>query len=243
ERLKPLLVNFSSLEKFTEASSANRPDFQLLDIGIATKQKLYKLEKLKLMPKAGIGAFFEIGGTTSTVSGVQATDDFNNPFNYKRAGLGFQVEGKFDFHGAAARIRKAKAEYLEVSQKRSIAKRGLNLETQQAFLNAKRQFENMQRARKAHSLARQMLFLARSNLDIGLGEKDDYLDALKRTLVSRGEYLKATFDANVATADLSRLVGQAATGELMPPMSAAEYDLINEEDSGEESWNENDTSE
>lgn len=217
--LEPIPVALSTLDKYVEASMANRPDAKLVEIGVLTKQRQHTLEKRKLMPKAIVGAFFEIGGTTSAVQGLQATDDFNDPFNFKRAGVGLQIEGRFDFHGAAARIKKTRAEYMKALLQSRIAKRGLSLETQKNFLQVKRLAENVRRAKRSESLARQQLFLAKSNIDVGIGETSEFGEALKSLLLARAEYFKTVFDYNIGLAQLEKVVGSGPYAEITPPMT------------------------
>ncbi|MBI4125953.1 MAG: TolC family protein [Deltaproteobacteria bacterium] len=196
-------------EELLAIAAEKRPEARLSDVGVAAKSKQFELEKLKLRPRAGVGLFADVGRTTSSVSGLTATDDFSDPFNFTRAGVGFQLEGKIDFHGAAGRIDKAKAEYLKASYERNIAKRGLGLEVRKAHEQARRAQENMSRAEEAEKLARQMLFLAKSNMEIGVDGKDDYAEALKNVLLTRGLHFQSIFDYNVAMAELTRVTGES----------------------------------
>ena len=224
--LVPELVEINSLDAYVKATIARRPESNLIDVGVEAQKKKYELEKKKLLPKAGIGAFFDIGTTTSTVRRNQPTDDFSDPFNFRRVGVGLQIEGKLDFHGAKSRIEKTKAEYLKATYEREIAKQGIALECQKFYENAKRAHENVRQARKAQSLGQQMLFISKSNMDIGVGEKNEYVDSLKFLLLSRGEYFKAVFDYNVALADLARVASQAQYEHLTPTKQAEVYEIF-----------------
>ena len=52
-----------------------------------------------------------------------------------------------------------------------------------------------------------MLFLAKSNLDLGIGEQNDYVEALKMVLVTRGQELEAVVNFNLAVAKLDEKIG------------------------------------
>lgn len=190
------------LNEYSAAAAADRPDSKLVDIGVEAKRLEYQLEKKKLFPRLGLGGFFDFGRSTGSIRNLGRTDDFSNPFNFSRAGVGLELEGKFDFHGSHARIRRLDSEYYKAAVERSLAKRGINLEVQEAYLNAVRSRDNVGWADEKRKLARQMLFLSKSNLDIGVGEEEEYTDALQLVLLSRGEYIKALFDYQAAKAKL-----------------------------------------
>ncbi len=230
ELLKPEIVELAKYKKYFQASVEHRPEFKLLEIGIDAKKLQYKLEKQKLGPKAGAAFFVEVGRPSEQIRNVGLTNDYDDPFDFTRAGVGLQISGKMDFHGANARIKKAKAEYLKSAYEKMIAEKGLALDLEKAYRKAKRQKNNVKRAKKAESMATQMLFLAKSNLDIGVGEEDDYTDALELVLVSRGQYFKAVYDYNTSLAELEQKVGQANYNQLTAKPNIPAYEMFGSND-------------
>jgi hypothetical protein len=63
---------------------------------------------------------------------------------------------------------------------------------------------------RAMKLARQFVFLTKTNLDIGVGDKKEYSDSLQAYLVARGRYLESIFNYNLAVATLKQKVGGVA---------------------------------
>jgi outer membrane protein TolC len=228
--LKPITAELSSLEKYMQASIEHRPEMHMLDIGVDTRRLQYKLEKQKLGPSAGFAFFLEGGITSSEIFNVGSSNDYNNPFNYARAGVGLQVSGKLDIHGASGRIKKAKAEYFKAVYDRLIAEKGLKLDLEKAYLTAERKRDDVRRMKRAESLARQMMFLSKSNSELGIGDEKDYTDALQLVLLSRGQYFQSVFDYNTALADLEQKVGQVAYELLTPKSSKDEYEMFGEDD-------------
>lgn len=227
--LRPVLAKLGAEQDYIDAALRFQPESRLVDVGVDTKQSQYKLEKFKLYPKVGFGFYVEAARAMDPITGLNLTDDFNNPFNYTRAGLGIQLKGEFDFHGSAGRIKKARAEYYKASYERMIAKRGLALEIRKSYLTAKRAQEDVGRARKAESIARQMTFISKVNTDMGIGDKERYGDALMLLLLQRGSYFKAIFDYNMALADLAQRVTLAKYDELTrTPDDLEEYELFDE---------------
>ncbi len=230
DNLKPMLASLENEQAYVDTATAVQPEARLINIGVATKKRQYQLEKYKLMPKFGFAFFVEIGRTTGFVQGVQLTDDYNDPFNYSRAGVGFQLSGTIDFHGAAGRIKKAAAEYHKAVFDSMIGRRALALDIRKAYLEAKRAKYNVTLAKKAQSVANQMMFITKVNVDTGVGDTEKYGDALKYILLSRGLYFKSIFDYNMALADLEQRVGEARYAQLVPRPEVEDYEAFDEEE-------------
>lgn len=230
--LNPKQAALDNEEKFVDGGMQHQPEVNLLDIGVETKKRQYKLEKYKLLPRAGFGFFVDVGRSAGEIRGLQLTDDYNDPFNFTRAGLGLELKGTIDFHGAYGRIKKARAEYHKAVYERMIARRALTTDIRKAYLEAKRAKENVARTKKEWSLANQMMFLSKVNLDIGLGDNDKYAEALKYMLVSRGSYFKAVFDYNMALAELEKRVGRERYGDYVPTPAKDEFDGFEDEEGG-----------
>jgi outer membrane protein TolC len=85
------------------------------------------------------------------------------------------------------------------------------LDLREAYVGLQQNGRNVENAREAMQTARQYVFLTKSNIDIGLGEKKDYSDALQAYLLSQGRYLEAIMKFNMAVATLEQKVGGVAT--------------------------------
>jgi outer membrane protein TolC len=228
-QLRPMLRELAEEEKFFDEAGHQVTDSKLLDIGVETKRKQYKLEKMKLLPHAGFGFFVDVGRTTGYVSGVKLTDDFNNPFNYTRAGFGLQLGGTLDFHGATAKIRKARAEYFKASFEKEIARKGLSLDLKKSYLEAERLKRELIRAKQSESMAEQMVFLTKMNIDTGIGDEQKYADSLKALLLTRGQYFKSVFDFNMAMADLEKKIGMETFAGLSRRVGESAFDVPDKE--------------
>ena len=225
DSIKPVLASLDQEQRFVDTGLTVQPDSRLLEIGVETKRRQYRLEKYKLFPRLGFGFFVDVGRAMGEIKGVVYKDDYNDPFNYTRAGLGLQLSGTLDIHGATGRIRKARAEYYKAMYEKLIARRAMALDIRKAYLEAKRAQENVKRAKKSQSLANQMMFLAKLNSDIGIAEHNRYIDSLKLLLLTRGQYFRAVFDYNMALADLEQRVGEQYA-EVVPRPDMDEYEAF-----------------
>lgn len=206
-RLAPVRYRLAPLTTYQQAALVKRPEAQLVEVGVHAKRLQADLERRKILPDVGVGGFFEIGRTIPEVIGSTATDDYSSPFHYTRFGIGLQLKGKFDWHGHRARVAKAESEYRKASVEQGIAKEGIQLEVKEAYLKAQYAFTQIQRLEDTQKIARQLLFLTKSNMDLGLGEKQEYVDALQLQLLTQSQYYEAVFNYNIALAELDQKVG------------------------------------
>lgn len=196
-----------SKEHYLQKAADERAEMELVDIGVKAKALEERLEKRRLLPNVGLGGFFEIGRTTENIRNLTVTDDFNDPFNYTRAGVGLEIKGNFDIHGARSRIRRLESEHHKALTEAALAKRAMALEIEEAYQEALRAKADLERAEERKKLARQMLFLSKSNIEVGVGDEEEYTDALQLVLLAKSEYFKAVFDYNSALARLGWKTG------------------------------------
>jgi outer membrane protein TolC len=207
DKLRPAARRVGSYEEYRRQALEQRSELKLVELGYQAKKKQYQLEKRLMAPNLAAGAFFEIGRTPG-VRNVAATDDFLDPFNFTRAGVGLELKGQLDLHTSLSKVRQARSEMHKVDVQKELAEDGVELEVKEAFLEVRNTQLDIQRAEEAGKLSRQLLFLTQSNYDIGLAEPKDLIDALQAFLQSRGQYFEAVFYHNVAVAKLDQKIGR-----------------------------------
>lgn len=205
--LSPINSRMSDYDEYLARMQHSRPEAKLVDIGVEAKRLENQMVKKQFYPDFGLGAYFDVGRTIGDIKNVQTTDDYINPFNFSRAGIFFRLQGKLDIHALFAKEDRTESEFYKASLERDMAKDGMALEVKEAYLRVKQSAEQVKRADETKKLARQMVFLSKSNLDLGIGEKDEYVDALQTTLLSRSQYLEAVFNYNAAVAQLDEKIG------------------------------------
>ena len=124
-----------------------------------------------------------------------------------RAGFGLRLKGELNFVGGRAKVKQKQLEYYKVSTLKEYAEDGLNLDLQDAYSNAKQSKVDLQNMEQAYKLARQVVFLSKTNYDVGVGEKNAYGEALQAYLLMKGRYLEAVFNYNNAVANLMSKIG------------------------------------
>lgn len=194
------------MDYYLELARNHRPEYQLLNAGIFAKEKKAKLEELNYAPNLGVGGFVDVARAPG-ITGSEDENNFTNPFNYTKAGIGLQLKGEFDYVKTNSKVKQAQADLLKSVYDKRAAMRGLELDIQQTYLEIKAARNLIQKAEEEMKTARQIVFLTKSNLEIGLGEKKDYLDALQSYLVFQGRRFESIYNYNVAVYELKKKTG------------------------------------
>ena len=206
-RLRPIDRELKDFDYYYGLAYQQRADIKLLQLGLQAARQQVQIEKKGYLPNLGIGGFFDVGFAPG-VTGVTTTDDFSDPFNFTRAGVGFLLEGKFDYGTRQAKVAQARADMYKAETKADMAVDGILLDVKTAYLDVVSAREELLRAEEAGKLARQVLFLTQSNFDIGIAEPRDLIDGIEQFLRTRTDYFKAVFNYNVAFAALDQKIDE-----------------------------------
>ena len=206
--LKQVSYKVLSLNAYVDKAHQYLPEYKLLATGIEALEKKLKLEKLNYAPNLGMGGFFDIGRAPNIRGSSSDEDSFNNPFNFTKAGIGFELKGELDFVKTRAKVKQAQAELNKSLLEKKAAFQALDLDIEKSYLDLREAETLLVQAIEAKKAARQMVFLTKSNMDIGIGEKKDYLDAIQSYLIFQGRELEAIFNYNLAVYSLKRKIGE-----------------------------------
>lgn len=202
----PVKFSLRNEDYFQNLAKSYMPEYKLLEMSIAAKQKELEIEKRELAPVLGMGGFVDIGRAPNIVGGEDEST-FTNPFNFTKAGIGLELKGEFDYVKRKARRDQKKAELTKAIYEKRAAIRGLEIKLRSAYIDVVQAKSLMEKAGEEKKAARKMVILTKSNLDLGLGDKKDYFDALQSTLIFEGRELEAVFNYNTAISRLKTMTG------------------------------------
>lgn len=197
-----------SFEHYLELSQKSLVEYELLQKGLLAKATKVELEKREYYPNIILGGFAEYGLAPGIRETSSDTNDFTDPFNFKRAGIGFEMTGDLDFRKIKSKVTEAKVDYLKTIALKRAAHHGLELELKKIYLEFKRHRNLVARADKEKRTARQIVLLTKSNLDLGVGDNKDFQDALQSYLLFQARYYESVFYYNVSVAELKQKTGQ-----------------------------------
>jgi len=193
------------LSQYEEQARLSRPEVQALNFLVNSKRALADLERRKQYPDVVL-----IG--TATYAYASSIDNphnafYSDPFNTATAGLAAALRVPLDLGVRNARSHRVQAEADEAFQRRREALGGIAFEVARAhaeLVEAQKRLEVTQRGEKA---GKRWITTVAQNFSAGLAETKDFADALVAFFGFRVKVLQATFDANLAAANLSRAVG------------------------------------
>lgn len=184
-----------------------RPEYQLLDKGIELRLGEIQVAKKEFRPKLLWGAFADYGFAPG-ITGDADENEFTNPFNFKRAGFGVELNGELDFRKLQSKLEVAQVQYLKSTAEKRAALSALELDLKKDFEDLQQNRYLLTRCDEEKRTARQIVFLTKSNLDIGLGDAKDYYEALQSYLLLDARSFQAIFDYNNTVATLKMKMGQ-----------------------------------
>lgn len=188
-------------------SKENRPEWKLLSFQVLEKTKRIQLAKREYLPNLILGGFVDYAFAPG-VKGDATSNTFTNPFDFFRAGVGAELRGELDFRKLKARVEEAKVEQLKAIADKRSNYRFLEIDLKNAYLEYNQNRNLLIRAEKEKRSARQIVFLTKSNLDIGLGDKKEYLEALQSYLLIQAAVYENIFNYNVSVAQLKQKIGK-----------------------------------
>jgi outer membrane protein TolC len=197
------------LTQYEEQARLSRPEVLALNHFVNSKRALADLERRKQYPD-----FVLIG--TATYAYASSIDSpknafFSNPFNTAGVGLAAAVKVPLDLGVRNARSDRVRAEADEAVERRREALGGIAFEVDRAhadMIEAQKRLKLMQQGEKS---GKAWITTVAQNFATGLAETKDFTDALLAFFNMRVKVLQATFDLNLAAANLSRAVGGPVT--------------------------------
>ena len=155
------------------------------------------------------------GGATPTNLAVLSDSTLLLPFTWKLPVEGaktfeFYVSGfRGEDQGQYITLEPSIVELPEVkSAQQRLVLPAIRLDVSKAYRDTSRSFEEINRGKKARKIGRALLFFAKSNKDIGIGNPVQMKDALIKFNEARFSHVKSIFDYNVSLAKLSQAVGE-----------------------------------
>ena len=196
--------NLESVEAMMALAWENRPDLALLNESVRAREIRARLARRQMLPNL----FFTLGFTFNY---NPLADDQPSPFAYdpyNRSGLGFflGLDWKFNFR-LVARARRSDAEESRARHQLDEAVAGIEIEIEEALLQAMGHYERVEAYAEAERAASAWLRQRTMQFDSGLADFDDLKDPLVAYFGAFANFHQALFDYRMALADLAVKVG------------------------------------
>ncbi len=190
---------------YVELALANRPEIDQAEAGIAARQALVEVAASEYYPKLFLGV---------TAGYSYAPNRYNqqNPFIYDpligssiRAGLSLRQD--LNFFQTEARVDQAKAELAEVRYQKEAALQLVRFEVEEAYRTLKIAQATLEARDEALQLSEEWLRTEQINFDLGFGDPENLVRAVRTNLELQIAYYQAVNAYNVAVLELLQAVG------------------------------------
>jgi outer membrane protein, multidrug efflux system len=204
EELEIVEVAEQPLSFYEDAARTHRPEARMLSAGTDAARAGRKLQLANLLPDFGIAASFTWGY-------AGAVDDPQNAFmnhpNTVGVGLALVMRYNLDVPMRLANYTKAKADERILAARRKQALGGISIEIENAWLDARAARRKAELLQHSEKVARGWYNAVDQNLQVGVAESRDLVDAARSFFELRMRHLQSIMDVNLALTALKQASG------------------------------------
>jgi outer membrane protein TolC len=193
------------LQHYELSAELKRPESRMLKAGAQAAHAQRKLRIAEMLPDLGIAGSFTFGYASSVDDPQNAY--FNRP-NTLSLGVALVLRQTLDFGVRSGRLEQARAEERTALARLRLAQAGLLLEVERAYADAKEARQRSARTGRAERVARSWLLAVDQNLEMGVGESRDLVDAARAYMEMRLRNLQAILDVHTTMVQLQRAAGE-----------------------------------
>jgi outer membrane protein TolC len=207
EALTPVRLDVppDSLAYFQQMARQNRPELAQARAGITARQALVDVEQSNYYPKLFLGAD---AGWSYAAGRVNPRTPFVSD-SYRggtaRAGLGIRLN--LNFFQTKARVDQAQARLEAVEQQQTAAEQLVAFEVEDAYRSVITAKTDVASRDSSVQITEEWLRTEQINFDLGFGDTENLVDAVRANLEAEARYYEAVQRYNVAVLRLLRTVG------------------------------------
>lgn len=192
---------------YEDMALVHRPEARMLSAGMRAAAAQRRLHMANLLPDLGVSLSF-------TYAYAQSVDDPQNAFmnhpNALGAGLALVVRYNLDVPERLANYAKAAADQRMAIERRKQALGGISIEIENAWLDARSARRKTELLAHSEKVARGWYNAVDENLQVGVADSRDLVDAARNYFELRMRHLQSIMDTNMAIASLKRAAGVLA---------------------------------
>ena len=207
--LEPLAFDLQPLETYEEIALAYRPEIDRAAYGLKARSAQVDVAQSDYFPKLFLRA-------SARFAYARGRPDFDSPFvddpiSGGGTEIGVGLRQNLNFFQTRARVAQAKAERNEVRHLKEAARQLVLFEVEQAYSEVNIAAAAVEAQEQSLQLSREWLRTEQINFDLGLGETENLVNAVRANLTLQVSYYQAVRDYNVAILELLDAAGILAT--------------------------------
>ena len=198
-----------SLPHYLALGRRQRPELDQAEAGIAARQSLVDVARSDYYPKLGFQATY---GYSFTLPERPRQDNafIGDPYRGSRTRTGLGLQMNLNFKQTAARVEQAQAQLNEVRYQEEAAQQLIRFEIEDAYRQVIIAQTDVQSRDEAVRITTEWLRTEQINFDLGFGDTENLVKAVRANLEAEARYYEAVQRFNVAVLRLWRATGVLA---------------------------------
>jgi len=207
--LDPVSVEIESYDHYRQLAFDNRAELMGVDAGIEATRSGLEAVKAQQYPVL----FFGLTGSFAyTPNRPRQTNPFiRNNTNYLSAAVGFGIRQNLNFQELRNNVNRATIEHKRMYDLREALSEGVVLELNETYREAVIAESKVRQTEESLAIARNWVRNEQLNYDLGFGDMEELVDAVRQELELRVELKQNVFELNKKMAALYKASGVPVT--------------------------------
>lgn len=203
----PLLDHPGDQQAYRQAGLRQRPEIRQLDAATEAAGYGMKAAKAQRYPAIVMGINYRYAYASNRPR--QRNPFISNPSNTESLTVGLGIRQNLNFFVLESRVERARLEQRQASHARDAAMDGVELDIADKHKDAQIAYSRMQASDRAVDVSRNWLRQEQLDYDIGFGDVNNLVDAVRQNLELEAEYKQRVHDYNIALARLYKASGRS----------------------------------
>ncbi|MFW6348257.1 MAG: TolC family protein, partial [Cyclonatronaceae bacterium] len=205
--IDPLLDMPDEQQLYRQTALNNRPEIRRLDAVQNAAGYGLKAAKAQRYPAFVLGLNYRYAYASNRPR--QRNPFISNPANTESLTVGLGLRQSLNFFILESRVERAQVQHRQAGYAREAAADGIELDIADKYKNAEIALARMEASRSAVDVSRQWLRQEQLDYDIGFGDVDNLVDAVRQNLELEAEYKQRVYDYNIALGRLYKASGRS----------------------------------
>ncbi len=203
--LDPIDVTLRDLNEYLHLASAERSELRGLEKAEEAARYGVEAQKAERYPSLVIGLDARAAYTPNRPR--QTNPFIRNNTNYLTASFGVGFQQNLNFRTVNMNVERREAERRQVEYQREAAEDGIRLELSEVYRDLQIAESDMENTRQAVTISNEWLREEQIDYDLGFGDMENLVDAVRENLELEVEYRQSVHRYNMKLAELYRKAG------------------------------------
>ena len=203
--LDPIDVVIEDLDYYRHLASAERPELRGLDAAEQAAEFGVEATKAERYPSLILG--FDARAAYTPARPRQSNPFIRNTTNYLSASFGIGFRQNLNFRTTNLNVQRQEAQRRQVEYQREAAEDGIHLELSEVYRDVQIARSRVENTRQAVTISNEWLREEQIDYDLGFGDMENLVDAVRENLELEVEYRQSVHRYNLKLAQLYRKAG------------------------------------